>query len=298
MPTPDAADLPPIRRLTPADLPALLELRATAAAGLPPGFVWPKTEAQLRAYLDGASAAFGVAGSDGALSACALLHLPAAGRPNPGPAFPRVPGADWPLRACGLEGTVVRPAARGRGLQRALVDARLAGATRAGMRWAYAGVRLDNAVSWANLLARSLVIVGMRFDPGYPILGLLRPLDLGALRTDPGDRVPVGAGDPARHQAALDAGYVGVRLATDGSVTYERLVTLAGRLLHPDDPVREAGGDGALAGPELDVSHQTRRHLELARRRATALLGGRATTCCATSASRGDVGRVVRAGRW
>ncbi len=56
MPTTDAAALPPVRRLTRADLPALLELRASAAAGLPPGFLWPKTEAQLAVYLDGAGA--------------------------------------------------------------------------------------------------------------------------------------------------------------------------------------------------------------------------------------------------
>lgn len=225
MPTTDIAHPPPIRRLTPADLPALLELRTTAAAGLPAGFIWPKTEAQLRAYLDGAGAAFGVSSSNGALSACALLRLSGSGRANPGPAFPLVPEADWPLRACGFEGTVVRPAARGRGLQRALVAARVARAARMGMRWACAGVRLENAVSWANLLAQHFVIAGMRSDLGYPVLGLLRPLEAEAVRTDPGDRLPVGAGDPASHQAALDAGYVGVRLAPDGSVTYERLIS-------------------------------------------------------------------------
>jgi GNAT superfamily N-acetyltransferase len=228
VPTTDAADLPPVRRLSLADLPALIELRATVMAGLPPGFVWPRTEAQLRAYLDGAGAAFGVSGSDGALDACALLRFPGAGRANPTPAFPLVPGADWPLRACGLEGTVVRPAVRGRGLQRALVDARLACAAQAGMRWTCAGVRLENAVSWANLLARGLAIVGMRSDPGYPILGLLRPLGPRALWTDPGDRVLVGVADAARHRAVLDAGYIGVRLEADESVAYERLVTRPG----------------------------------------------------------------------
>jgi GNAT superfamily N-acetyltransferase len=223
VPTIDAADQLSIRRLSLADLPALIELRATIMAGLSPGFVWPRTEAQLCAYLDGTGAAFGVAGSNGTLDACALLRLPDAGQNNPGPVFPLVPKADWPLRACGLEGTVVRPAVRGRGLQRALVDARLAWAASTRMRWACAGVRLENAVSWANLLARGMVIVGIRFDPGYPILGLLRPLGSQALRCEPNDRVAVGAGDPSGHQAALESGHVGVRLAGDRMVIYERL---------------------------------------------------------------------------
>lgn len=219
------ADPPTIRRLTLDDLPALLELRAAVAAGLPPGFLWGTTEAQLRACLDGAGAAFGVPGPDGALDAAALLRLPDPGGSDPGPPFPLVPEADRPRRACGLGGTVVRPRARGRGLQRALVDARLAWAARTGMRWACAGARLENAVSWRNLLARGFAVVGMRDDLGYPILGLLRPLGLRVLHTDPLDRRTVDTLDPAGHREALDAGYLGSRLAPDGTVTYERLLT-------------------------------------------------------------------------
>lgn len=164
-------------------------------------------------------------GPEGALEAAALLRLPDPDGPDPGPPFPLVPEDDWPRRACGLGGTVVRPRARGRGFQRALVDARLAWAVRAGARWACAGVRLENAVSWRNLLARGFAVVGMRDDPGYPILGLLRPLGTGVLRTDPLDRRAVAALDPAGHREALDAGYLGSRLAPDGRVTYERLLT-------------------------------------------------------------------------
>lgn len=214
---------PPVRRLSTADLPDVVRLRAVAAAGLPGGFLWPKTEDQLGAYLDGtAGAAFGIDGGRD-LAAMALLRVPGDDPPSPHPRFPLVPDEDWPRRACGLESTVVSPEARGRGYQRALIDARLAHAASTRMRWACAGVRLENAVSWANLLARGMVIVGVRFDSGYPILGLLRPLGPQALRSEPNDRVAVGADDPSGHQAALGGGYVGVRLAGDRLVIYERL---------------------------------------------------------------------------
>lgn len=207
-----------------ADLPAMVRLRAVASAGLPGGFLWPKTESQLGAYLDGtASTAFGIDG-DRDLAAMALLRLPGDDPPDLHPRFPVIPDEDWPRRACALESTVVSPAVRGRGYQRALIDARLAHAASTRMRWACAGVRLENAVSWANLLARGMVIVGIRFDPGYPIVGLLRPLDPQALRSEPNDRVAVGACDSSRHQAVLERGYVGVRLAADRAVIYERLI--------------------------------------------------------------------------
>lgn len=215
---------PLVRQLSIADLPAMIRLRAVVAAGLPNGFLWPKTESQLGTYLDGtAGAAFGIDDDQG-LAALALLRLPGDAPPDLHPRFPVIPDEDWPRRACALESTVVSPAARGRGYQRALVDARMAHATSLRMRWACAGVRLENAVSWANLLARGMAIVGIRFDPGYPIVGLLRPLAPHALRLEPNDRVSVGAADPSRHQAALERGYVGVRLDADRAVIYERLI--------------------------------------------------------------------------
>ena len=42
------------------------------------------------------------------------------------------------------------------------------------MRW---GIHLQNSVSWANLLARGMAIAGIRFDLGYPIIGLLSSCD-------------------------------------------------------------------------------------------------------------------------
>lgn len=91
------------------------------------------------------------------------------------------------------------------------------------MRWACAGVRLDNRVSWANLLAAGMAIVGLRCDPGYPVHGLLRGLGASTLQTDADDRIAVGALDAAGHRVASQAGYIGVRLAGDDSVIYQRL---------------------------------------------------------------------------
>jgi GNAT superfamily N-acetyltransferase len=138
--------------------------------------------------------------------------------------FPLVPDEDWPLRVSFLENTMVRPEARGRGYHRALIDARAAYARAAGIRWICAGVHLRNRSSWANLLASGMVIVGIRFDPGYPIIGLLKSTDVSALDVDADDQVRVDGGDEAGHGSILEDGYVGVRLAADGGVVYHRLM--------------------------------------------------------------------------
>ena len=214
-----------MRQLTIADLPEALELQAAVGNGLPEGFIRLKSEGELRAYLDGTlGVAYGIV-ERAALIAVGLLRIPDERHPNTGPLFPGVAEADWPLFACLLESAMVRPAARGRGYQRTLIDARLLHAASSEMRWACAGAALQNAPSWTNLLARGMVIAGMRFDPGYPVLGLLRSLDPLRLATDPDDRVTVRADDPARHHAALLGGYVGVRLAAGGTVIYQRLLS-------------------------------------------------------------------------
>jgi GNAT superfamily N-acetyltransferase len=218
-----------VRRLGPADLPALLALQEVVGASAPEGYLWPKPERDLRAYLSGArGAAYGIAAGD-TLLALGLLRIPDRGHPNGGPRFRLVPEHDWALHACFLEHTMVRPPARGRGCQRALVEVRLAHARSRGLRWACGGVRIGNRASWANLLAKGLVIADMRCDLGEPMLGLLGSLDGPAPASDPADRLSVAAGDAALHRAALRDGYIGVRLAPDGSVAYQRLLGRAER---------------------------------------------------------------------
>jgi GNAT superfamily N-acetyltransferase len=217
---------PRIRALTIADLADVVRLQAAVAATVPDGHLWPKTDDDLRGYLGGTlGAAYGIDGQGG-LSAFALLRLPVAGRPYVGPPFPRIPAQDWPARACFVENALVEPAARGRGYQRALFDVRAAHARRVGMRWLCSGVHLGNTVSWANLLAKGMVIAGMRVDPGYPIIGLLLPLATPPLATDATDRRLVDAPDAAGHAAALQQGYIGVRRDARGAVVYERVLAV------------------------------------------------------------------------
>jgi hypothetical protein len=219
-----ASGLPRLRQLTPADLARMVELQAAVTAGLPAGFIRPKTARDLASFVDGTlGVAYGIV-EGAALSAVSLLRLPSGHHPHKSRPFPLVPEEDWPLSACFLESTMVAPVARGRGYQRALVDARLSHAASVGMRWVCAGVHLQNAVSWANLLSRGMAIAGIRLDLGYPLLGLLRALAGPALSSDPCDRITVCAQDHAQHQLALQAGYIGVHLTPDGAVTYRKLL--------------------------------------------------------------------------
>lgn len=218
-----------VRRLRLIDLPHIVDLQGTVAAALPANasYLRVKSVSELRAFLDGTrGVAYGIV-DDGQLQAAALLRLPNPAHPNqPGdPPFPLVPATDWPFYAAFLENAMVRPAARGRGHQRALLDVRLFRAAALGMRWICAGANLHNAVSWRNMLAKGMAIAGMRDDLGFPLIGLVAALDKRALHSDPRDRMAVAAQDQARHQAALRGGYIGVRLADDGDVIYQRLIS-------------------------------------------------------------------------
>jgi hypothetical protein len=216
-------DSPFVRQLTAADLPAMVALQEAITAGLPVGFVRSKTESEVYAYLDGThGVAYGIV-EGRALLAVSLLRIPDENHPNAGLPFPLVPEEEWSLCACFLENTMVLSAARGRGYHRILLRARLSHAASARMRWICAGVHLQNSVSWTNLLAKGMAITGIRFDFGYPIIGLLRSFDALALPSDLNDQISIRAQDPSQHQAALRDGYIGVRLAPDGAVIYQRL---------------------------------------------------------------------------
>lgn len=238
-----SADSPVVRPLTVADLTDIVELQKTVAPRLPAGFVRFKSESELRLYLDGTlGVAYGVV-EGAALVAMSLLRIPDEKHPNEGLRFALAsPGVvvaaglgeimaeeDWALYTCFLENAMVLPEARGRGYQRALLDARLAHAVSAKMRWICAGAHLQNSVSWTNLLAKGMAIAGMRFDAGYPIVGLLRSFDKLTLAAEPSDRVSVSAHDHSQHQAALRNGYIGLGLASDGAVIYRRLARRARR---------------------------------------------------------------------
>lgn len=217
---------PEPRLLTPNDLPAVLALGQAAGGALPPGFLVPRSEAEIAARLAGEhGAVFGIV-EQGVLLAMAMLRMHHPGEPQR-LRFPMVPEADWPQGCCGMEHALVHPASRGRGFQRALLAARLAHAATVGARWAIAGTRLANAASWRNLLAQGFAIVGQRHDMGAPVFGLLRGVTA-PLATWPDDLLRVDAEDATGHDAALAAGLVGVALGADGRVPYRRPAPLPG----------------------------------------------------------------------
>jgi hypothetical protein len=232
------SDAPRPRRLAPADLPAILALQQAVLADLPAGFVRVRSAAEWAGFLDGTrGVVYGIAGA-GALSAAALMMLPSAEAPGEpledeiakrGVVFSRglrarISERDW-SRATGFLGNaMVRPEARRRGHQRALIAARLAHAAAAGMRWIFSGVHLHNGTSWRNLLAQGLAIAALRADPRHPLLGLIRGIDPLAVATDAGDRRRFAAHETSQHEAALVEGYLGVGTTPAGSVVYERLL--------------------------------------------------------------------------
>jgi GNAT superfamily N-acetyltransferase len=243
---------PPVRQLAPADLAGLVALQEAVHADCPPGFLQPRSEAELIGHLDGTrGVAYGIA-KGGALAATALLTLP-----NPAEAGEsleaeiarrgvtiaaglreRVGQEDW-ARATGFLGhAMVRRDARGRGYQRALFTALLAHAAAANLRWVFSGVHLANAASWRNLLALGMAIVVVRPDPGHPMIGLIRAVGAPALASDAGDRLTVAAHEPSQHQVALMSGYVGRSIGATG-IVYEKILP---GVLSSDSPLRRSVG--------------------------------------------------------
>jgi GNAT superfamily N-acetyltransferase len=220
-----AVTAPVGRQLRSQDLRDILALEDEIAKGLPQGFIREKSPDELRGFLDGTrGAAYGLF-EDGKLQATSLLRLPNSAHPNTQPTpFPRVPREDWALSAAFLENMIVHPRVRGRGFQRLLVDACLKHARAARMKWVCSGVHLKNQVSWTNLLSKGMQIVGIRFDFGYPVIGLLKAVAAPELVSDPRSQMIVPVADADAHNAALTDGYIGVRLAGD-SVVYQRLRT-------------------------------------------------------------------------
>ena len=212
-----------LRLLDLADLREVVALQDTVTDALPQGYVRKMSEADLRTYLDGSQGrAYGF-GEPGALQCMSILKIPSERHPNPdGLPFPIVPPADWPRHAAFVANTLVMPAARGRGYQRALLERRIADAGSFGMRWLCAGSHLENVTSWRNLLARGFVVAGMRLDYGFPVIGLVFPYDREALTSDPADALRIPLRDIAAHGSAFAESYIGVRFEQDGTIVYQR----------------------------------------------------------------------------
>lgn len=209
------------RQLVMADFAAITALQNEVAANVPNGFLREKTPDELSAFLNGdTGAGFGIFANT-KLLAMGFVRTSMVHHPYQGPPFPRVPKEDWPNHAAFLENTIVAPAARGRGFQRALIDLRTAHAKVAGARLVCAGVSLGNEVSWRNLLASGMVIVGIRVVSGQAVIGLLKSFDDNALRSSYTNLRLVAANDTGGHLDAMERGYLGKRMTTWGYVVYQ-----------------------------------------------------------------------------
>jgi GNAT superfamily N-acetyltransferase len=212
------------RKLEASNIDAILALQHKVNIDLPVGFVRFKDELELLAYLDGKlGAAFGIF-NEGELTAMALARIPSVKHPHQLEPLPRIlPKEDWPLHTAICESAMVAPEARGRGYQRMLLDARIAYAKSVGMRWIGGGSRLDNVISWRNMLMNGMTLVGVRIHQGQAFMGLLQSIEKkDALATSFADFRLVSAEDADEHLRALEAGYVGTAMTPFGAVIYQR----------------------------------------------------------------------------
>jgi predicted GNAT superfamily acetyltransferase len=209
------------RRLVMTDFDAVAALQSEATASVPKGFLRDKTPEELHDFLNGKiGAGFGIF-ENGKLLAMGFVRTSMANHPYQGPPFPRVPKEDWPNNAAFLENTIVTAAARGRSFQRALIDLRTAYAKKSGARMVCSGVHLGNEISWRNLLASGMAIVGIRVVNGQAVIGLLKSFDDSALRSSITNLRLVAAQDTDGHLDAIERGYIGKRMSTWGYVIYQ-----------------------------------------------------------------------------
>jgi predicted GNAT superfamily acetyltransferase len=209
------------RQLLMTDFDAITLLQNEVAAIVPKGFLRDKTPEELNAFLEGdIGAGFGIF-DNGKLLAMGFVRTSMVNHPYQGPPFPRVPEEDWPNHAAFLENTVVALAARGRGFQRTLIELRTAHARAAGARLLCTGVHLSNEISWRNLLASGMAIVGIRVANGQAVIGLLKSFDDNALRSSITNLRLVAAQDTDGHLDAMERGYIGKRMSNWGYVVYQ-----------------------------------------------------------------------------
>lgn len=213
------------RRLVTTDFAAVARLQSEVAETVPKSFLRNKTSEELHAFLtddinNKIGAGFGIF-EHGKLLAMGFVRTSMVNHPYQGPPFPRVPKEDWPNHAAFLENTIVAPTERGRGFQRTLIDLRTAHAKAAGARLVCAGVHLGNEVSWRNLLASGMAIVGIRLTNGHAVIGLLKSFDDNALRSSMTNLRLVAAQNTDGHLDAMEHGYIGKRMSTWGYVVYQ-----------------------------------------------------------------------------
>jgi ribosomal protein S18 acetylase RimI-like enzyme len=147
--------------LGPADVPGVIALHRRVLASLAPGLLNPETDAFFAQHAFEAGRLFGLASSQGALVAYAVLGLPTASDIGN---FGRLIGlAESELGLVAhLDGAAVVPEWRGHGLQRALLVRRVACAVCLGRRHLLATVAPANHHSLRNATGLGLRIIDTR----------------------------------------------------------------------------------------------------------------------------------------
>lgn len=146
------------RLLVPADLQAMYALHLQSVAGMDPQAVKPETEAFLQSLLEGRGRVLG-GWSGEQLAAYGVLQHDLLPEDAPRELLGLPPGAGL----CKLAGAAVHPAWRGGGLQRWLIQQRMA---LAGDCAVFATAAPCNLPSWHNLLSAGLMVRGLQYRYG------------------------------------------------------------------------------------------------------------------------------------
>ena len=186
------------------DLARVESLHRTAVAGLAPRVVKPETHTFLASILGGRGRAVGIETDAGELIAYGFLQHALLPEDDPRPHLGLAPSA--PIAK--LAGAAVARAYRGVGLQRRLIEARVALAEPHCTLFATASP--DNAASWINLLAERFWIRRLEYRyGGHPrFLHVRTPGAAPAFTQERPRDVPTE--DLATHEALLADGWCGV----------------------------------------------------------------------------------------
>ncbi len=215
-----------IRKLDINDIAQIKDIQNIILAESDHGFIHPRSDETLIDYLSNSNnVVFGLETED-KIIAFGVLNVPKKNQRNKSLRFKIVPDEEWAYHSCFIESAMVLPNYRGKGLQKILIETRIAAAITCGMKWLCAGVKFDNYKSWGNLLAKGLVIVGYRVDLGYLILGLAQKLNGPVLRFENKESMSVNIFDEQGHRTALDNGFLGINVVSEkncSSVVYKRI---------------------------------------------------------------------------
>ena len=200
------------RLLAPTDLAAMAALHRASLGSAGPDVVKPESPEFLASLLAGRGRVVAAWDADVLVAYGVLQHglLP---EDDPRPHLRARAGTTLAK----LAGAAVAPGWRGLGLQRALVARRIALAQE--IDWLFATVAPANPASWRNLLAAGFAVrtIEWRYG-GHARYLLLRERGAVTSAAAAGEDVP--AGDLARQQALLAAGWRGVAAQPGTAIRY------------------------------------------------------------------------------